>query len=142
MEENRIPEGWERVKRGNIIFDEDGRMKLLGHCQKCGGMIWLKQGRFFKRALTGKCPGCGARIVAKMRKARVSREEVEYDEERIRDVEKLIAHVTDVAVREMDPVLYDAAEMLRELNEKHWSECWQIGVYSDGVESEKEESDE
>lgn len=58
-------------------------------------------------------------------------------ENRVVDVDLLVAHVVDVAIRTMDPVLYDAALMLTELNEKHWSECWQIGVYSD--EAKKEE---
>ena len=62
---------------------------------------------------------------------RVNATEGEDGEYRVRDVDLLTAHLVDVAIREVDPVLYDAALMLTELSEKHWSECWQIGKYSE-----------
>lgn len=141
-EESRVPEGWEKLDRGRVIFDDDGRMKLLAHC-KCGAGLWLRQWRFpFKSIFTGRCPVCGSLVVARIRKVIAERQEAEEDESRIRDVDILAAHVVDVAVREMDPVLFDAAEMLRELNEKHWSECWQIGQYSDECGELNSERDE
>lgn len=130
MEEKKIPDGWSRVQRDRILFDEGGRMKILGEC-KCGSPVWIKQGKVFKRFLRGRCPSCGALVFARIRKVSVSLNEAAEDEGRIRDVDAIVAHLTDVAVREIDPVMYDAAEMLQELSDKHWSECWQIGEYSD-----------
>jgi len=136
MEENRIPEGWEKADRSKIIFDESGRMKLLGHC-RCGAAVWLKQGKWFKRYFTGRCTSCGAAVVGRIRKIVVDRSVVEEDDARIRDVDRLVAHLTDLAVRNMDPILYDAAEMLRELNERHWSECFQIAQYDEQLNGRK-----
>ena len=136
MEEKKIPDGWSQVQRDRILFDEGGRMKILGEC-KCGSPVWIKQGKVFKRFLLGRCPSCGAWVFARIRKVSVSINEAAEDEGRIRDIDAIVAHLTDVAVREIDPVMYDAAEMLQELSDKHWSECWQIGVYSDTDEKAK-----
>lgn len=142
MEEKNAPEGWERVDRSKITFADDGRIKILGHCEKCKGTIWFKQTKWFKRFFIGHCPACNKVAIAKARVVQVTQEAWEENDTRIRDVDLLAAHLTDIAVRTMDPVVYDAAEMLKELNEKHWSECWQIGVYSDAFESGKEDADE
>lgn len=130
MEEKKIPDGWETVDRGKIVMGEDGRMKLLGTC-KCGSPVWLKQGRLFKRLFYGQCPSCRSFVTARVRTVKITKEDVEKDDGRVRDIDVLVTHVCDKAVREMDPILYDAAMMLRELSDKHWSECWMIGVYSD-----------
>ena len=136
MEENRIPEGWEKADRSKIIFDESGRMKLLGHC-RCGAAVWIKQGKVFKKWFTGRCSSCGTMVIARIRKVAVSHDEAMEDECRIRDIDALVSHLTDVAVREIDPVMYDAAEMLLELNEKHWSECLQIAQYDEQLNGRK-----
>lgn len=123
-------EKWKRFDGSSVVFDGEGRMKMLATC-KCGATAWVRQGKVFKRFFTGKCPSCGAFLLARIKRVRVNATEGEDGEYRIRDVDLLTAHVVDVAIREMDPILYDAAMMLRELSEKHWSECWMIGVYSD-----------
>lgn len=133
MEEKRVPDGWETVDRGKIVMGEDGRMKLLGTC-KCGSPVWLKQGRLFKSLFYGQCPSCRSFVTARVKTVRITKEDVEKDEGRVRDIDVLVTHVCDKAVREMDPILYDAAMMLTELHEKHWNECLQIGKYSDAEE--------
>ena len=130
MDEKKVPEGWAKVDRGRIVFDDDGRMKILSTC-KCGGPVWVKQGKVFKKWFTGRCSSCGTMVIARIRKVTVSHDEAMEDESRIRDIDALVSHLTDVAVREIDPVMYDAAEMLMELNEKNWSECLQIAQYDE-----------
>lgn len=123
-------EKWQRFDGSSVVFDGEGRMKMLATC-KCGATTWVRQGKIFKKYFTGKCPSCGAFLLAKIKRVRVNATEGEDGEYRIRDVDLLTAHVVDVAIREMDPVLYDAAMMLTELHEKHWNECLQIGKYSE-----------
>jgi len=131
-EEKRIPgEGWEEMDRNNVMFDKRGRVKFLGTCKRCGGNLWLKQWGPLKNVFVGKCHICGNWMLARVKRVDASLEECRESECRVRDVQLMASHLIDVAIREMDPVIYDAAETLMELEEKHWSECWQIGVYSD-----------
>ena len=135
----KVRSEWEILDRDRVAQDpKDGRLKILGRC-RCGSPVWLKRTRFFKSLFSGVCPSCGRPILARVKIEPQPFTPEDAEESRIKDVELLAAHCVDVAVRDMDPVLYDAAMMLLELNEKHWSECWQIGVYSDGIESEKDE---
>lgn len=132
MEKTSVPEGWQKVDREKVVIEKDGRLKILCDC-KCGAPTWVKQGRVFKRIFLGKCPSCGRTVMARIRAVKVTspEEKEEITESGIKDVDLLVSHLIDIAIREMDPVIYDAAQKLMELNEKHWSECWQIGVYSD-----------
>ena len=116
MEENKIPDGWSKVDRCRIIFDDQGRMKILGVC-KCGAPVWLKHGKVFKRWFLGRCPACRSLVIARIRRVTVTHDEAAEDTGRIRDIDTLVAHLTDVAVREIDPVMYDAAEMLQEFED-------------------------
>lgn len=129
---NKRLEKGERINSENVVFDEDG-MKILGTCKHCGGEFWLRQGRFFKKWLHGVCPSCGYGTFAKMGIIEVPDNS---DNAPFKDEEFVVWYLKNKAYEEVDPILLAAADMIRNLSDKHWNECWQIGVYSNETGSE------
>ena len=57
--------------------------------------------------------------------------------EPIRDVDRLRRELEIQSRGYGNPVFKDAADMLRELSDKHWSECAQIARYDDELRGER-----
>ena len=41
-------EKWQRFDGSSVVFDGEGRMKMLATC-KCGATTWVRQGKIFKK---------------------------------------------------------------------------------------------
>lgn len=119
-----------RLNDSNVVFDEDG-MKVLTKCKNCGGDFWVKQGKVFKKWFKGRCPVCGWTTIAKVGVRKVQTDENGEKIEPFKDEEKIIEYLNRKSIEDVDPMLCAAANMIRDLSDRHWSECWQIGVYSD-----------
>lgn len=119
-----------QLNDSNVVFDEDG-MKVLTKCKNCGGNFWVKQGKVFKKWFKGRCPVCGWTTIAKVGVRKIQTDENGEKIEAFKDEDKLIEYLNNKSIEDVDPMLCAAANMIRDLSDRHWSECWQIGVYSD-----------
>ena len=118
-----------QLNDSNVVFDEDG-MKVLMKCKNCGGDFWVKQGKVFKKWFKGRCPVCGWTTIAKVGVRKIQTDENGEKIEPFKDEDEVIRYLNKKSIEDVDPMLCAAANMIRDLSDRHWSECWQIGVYS------------
>lgn len=132
---DRLEKG-ERIDSENVVFDEDG-MKVLAKCKHCGGEFWMRQGKVFKKWLHGACPSCGYGTIAKMGIRRIDKDENGEKPEPFKDEDFIIFYLREKSYEEVDPILLAAADMIRNLSDKHWSECLQIAQYDEQLNGRK-----
>ena len=119
-----------QLNDSNVVFDEDG-MKVLMKCKNCGGDFWIKQGKVFKKWFKGRCPACGWTTIAKAGVRKIQTDENGEKIEPFKDEDEIIRYLNRKSIEDVDPMLCAAANMIRDLSDRHWNECWQIGLYSD-----------
>ena len=118
------------IPMGEPVKGADGREQFSVSCPHCGSTVWVKQSKIFKRMWKTDCPNCGRTSWGRMRVINID-DEVR---EPVMDIDMLVAYLKEKAIDDIDPLLMEAADRLKELQEKHLSECWQIGVYSNAEE--------
>lgn len=125
-------EGFEKVETQE---DSDGRLRFLWQCPKCGGSLWVRQPKtkipILRNFWRGECGGCDSvfGVYVQTHEVPVDLDEVTLSGD-YEDIDELCDYLRFRALKEVNPMLMAASKKLKELHERHWDECLQIGKYS------------